>query len=108
MTVRQFMREAASPASIPACPLPITRTSYLMGSSNILKRLQDSLFGVRQQIVQLCRFAFAANCRCYDFKRGVELGQNLATRPTRQDRLFRIGDEIDRDKFLLPIRNCRA
>src|SRR5438477_6632232 len=80
--VRQPMRAAARAASIPACPLPTTTTSYSVGSLNIAKALQIS---------HVRLLALAADGRCNDFHRQLNQPPTSATGSALHGRFVRIG-----------------
>src|SRR5581483_99331 len=84
MRVWQPNRAAAKAASIPACPLPITITSYSLG--NLYIRIQNPLCRVRQQIAKRKSLARSSHCRGHNIKFRGELCEYLAARTARSRR----------------------
>src|SRR5437764_8769486 len=78
ISVRQPSRADAKAASIPACPLPTTITSYLVGSLNMATSFQNSLVGMRQQICELEFLNVSRHRRRNYFQVRIEFSQDLS------------------------------
>ena len=104
--VRQPTRAAARAASIPACPLPMTTTSYSVGSLNIAKSLHNALSRPGKQIGQNVLLTPAAQCRRHNLNRRIEFGEHLAAGTAGQGWFVGINDDGNRDKTFFAGSDC--